>query len=86
MLNLMLRSRFAPRWCADNSIIVLSSNAPDYTNELFRNVAMVVRWQVFELPRLETEIGYRFAFSKNSPDHAAYIVAILNGKVQQPPQ
>lgn len=65
---------------------LLSSNAPDYLNELFRNVAMVVRGQVFELPRLETEIGSRFAISTTSPEHAAYIVASLNGKVQQPPQ
>ncbi|TWU07312.1 hypothetical protein CA54_57180 [Symmachiella macrocystis] len=65
---------------------LLSSNAPDYLNELFRNVAMVVRGQVFELPRLETEIGSRFVISTTAPENAAYIVAILNGKVQQPPQ
>lgn len=65
---------------------LLSSNAPDYTNELYRNVAMVVRGQVFWLPRLETGLGSRIGISTTSPEHAAYIVAILNGKVQQSPQ
>ncbi|WP_145378143.1 SecDF P1 head subdomain-containing protein [Symmachiella dynata] len=65
---------------------LLSSNAPDYLNELFRNVAIVVRGQVFSLPILETEIGSRFIISTTSQEHAAYIVAILNGKVQQLPQ
>ncbi|WP_339908459.1 SecDF P1 head subdomain-containing protein [Symmachiella dynata] len=66
--------------------LLTRSNLPDYTNELYRNVAMVVRGQVFELPRLEYEVGSRFVISTTSPEHAAYIVAILNGKVQQPPQ
>lgn len=58
------------------------SNLPDYANELYRNIAMVVRGQVYSLPRIEREVGSHVIISTTSPEHAEKIVAFLNEKVQ----
>lgn len=60
-------------------------NSPDKANNLTRHAAMVLRGQVYAVPKIESVISTQFIISTTSAKQATHLASILNGTDQPPP-